>query len=126
MKPCEPKQESNQIIYLDANNLYGYAKSKFLLTSGFKWIDPKNFDLNKYTSNSYRGCVVEADLEYPKELRELHNDYPLVPYKIEIKREMLPDDQLKITDHYKIPIGNVKKLMSNIFDKEKYVVCGSL
>ena len=26
--------------------------SKFLPTSGFRWIDPKEFDLNKYTSNS--------------------------------------------------------------------------
>ena len=38
-----------------------------------KWIDPKEFDLNKYTSNSLKGCVL--DLEYPKGLRELHNDY---------------------------------------------------
>ena len=28
---------SKQIIYLDENNFYGYAMSKFLLTSGFKW-----------------------------------------------------------------------------------------
>ena len=40
-------QNKNQnIIYLDANNLYGYAMSKFLPTSGFKWIDPKELDLN--------------------------------------------------------------------------------
>ena len=72
---------------------------KFLPTSGFKWVDPKEFDLNKYTSNSSKGCVFEVDLEYPKELRELHNDYPLAPDKIEIKREMLTDYQLKIADH---------------------------
>ena len=40
------KQESKHIIYLDANNLYGYAMSKFLPTSGFKSMDPKEFDLN--------------------------------------------------------------------------------
>ena len=57
--------------------MYGYALSKFLLTSGFKWIDPKEFDLNKYTNNSSRGCVLETDLEYPKELQKLHNDYLL-------------------------------------------------
>ena len=57
--------------------MYGYALSKFLLTSGFKWIDPKEFDLNKYTNNSSRGCVLEIDLEYPKELQKLHNDYLL-------------------------------------------------
>ena len=60
--------------------------SKFLPTSGFKWVDPKECDLNKYTSNSSKGCVFEVDLEYPKGLSELHNDYPLAPDKIEIKK----------------------------------------
>ena len=46
------KQKSRHNIYLGANNLYGYATSKSLPTSGFKWIDPKEFDFNKYTSNS--------------------------------------------------------------------------
>ena len=69
MKSYGPKQESKHIIYLDANNLYGYAMSKFLPTSGFKWIDPKKVLLNKYTSNSLKGCALEVDLEYPKELQ---------------------------------------------------------
>ena len=81
------KQEQKHFIYLDANNLYGYAMSKFLPTSSFKWIDPKEFDLNKYTSTSSKVCILETDLEYRKEFRELHNDYPLAPDKIEIKRE---------------------------------------
>ena len=50
--------------------------SKLLPTSGFKWIDPKDFDSNKYSSNSSKISVLEADLEYPKELLKLHNDYP--------------------------------------------------
>ena len=62
---------------------------KFLPTSVFKWIDPKEFNLNKYTSNSSKGHVLEVDLEFSKELRELHNDYPLAPDKIKIKRGML-------------------------------------
>ena len=76
--------------------------------------------MNKYNSNSSKGCVPEVDLEYPKELRELCNDYPLAPGKIEVKREMLSDYQLKVADHYNIPIGNVKQLLHNFFDKEKY------
>ena len=120
MKSYDPKQESKHII--DASNLYGYAMSKFLPTSGFKRIDPKEFDVNKCTSNSSEGCVLEADLEYPKELQELHNDYPLAPDKIEIKRERLSEYQLKIADLYNIPIGNVKKLVPNFCDKEKYVL----
>ena len=100
----DPKQDSKHIIYVDANNLYVYAMSTFLPASGFKWIDSKEFDLNKYTSNSSKGCVLEVNLEYPKELRKSHNDYPLAPDKREIKREMLSDDQIKITDFYNIPI----------------------
>ena len=30
--------------------------------------------------------------------------------------------QLKIADLYNIPIGNVKKLVLNFFDKEKYLI----
>ena len=61
--------------------------SKFLPTSGFKWIDLKEVDLYKYTSNSSKGCILEVDLKYPKDLQELHNDYPLAPDKIEIKKK---------------------------------------
>ena len=38
----DQKQESKHIIYLDTNHLCGYAMSKFLPTSGFKWIYPKH------------------------------------------------------------------------------------
>ena len=48
--------------------------SEFLPTCTFKWIDPKNFYSNKCISNSSKGCILEVDLEYSKELRELHND----------------------------------------------------
>ena len=120
MKSYNPKQESKYIIC--ENNLNGYAMSKFLPTSRFKWIHPKEFDLNKYSGNRSEGCVLEVDLQYPKELWELHNDYPLGPDKIEIKREMLSDYQLKIADLYNIPIGHVKKLVPNFLHKEKYVL----
>ena len=35
--------------------------------------DPKEFDLNKYTSNSFKECVPEVDLECVKKLRNLYN-----------------------------------------------------
>ena len=40
LKSYDPKQESKYILYLNANNLYGYAMSTFLPTSRFKWIHP--------------------------------------------------------------------------------------
>ena len=36
--------------------------SIFFLVRGFKWINPKDFDLNKYTSNSSNKCSLENDL----------------------------------------------------------------
>ena len=64
----------------------------------------------------------EVDLEYPKELRELHNDCPLARDKIEIKKEILSDHQLKIANFYNIHIANFKNLLPNVFDKAKYVL----
>ena len=92
-----------QIIYIVI------AMSKFPPTNGIKWIDPEEFDLNKYTNNSSRGYVLQVDLENPKELQKLHNDYLLVQNKIEIKREMFSKYQLKVVDLYNILIDIVKK-----------------
>ena len=36
------KKQSTFISYLDMNNLYGWAMSKYLSYEGFKWL--KNFD----------------------------------------------------------------------------------
>ena len=55
-------------------------------------------------------------------MKELHNDYPLAPDKIEIKREMLSKYQLKIADSHNVSFANVKKLAPNFFDKEKYEI----
>ena len=81
--------------------------------------------MNKYTCNSLKDCVLKVGLEYPKEFRELHNDYHLSPDKIEYKNEMLPKYQLMISDLNKISIGNVKKLVPNVFGKTSvcFIMC---
>ena len=89
IKNLWPKTRTKTCIYLDANCLYGYAISKFYPTDPIKGKDSKEFDLNKYSINNLKGCVLEIDLEYPEKLRELHNDYPLAQNKIEIKKEIL-------------------------------------
>ena len=66
--------------------------------------------MNNRTRNRSKGCVLKVNLEYPKELRELHNDYLLAPDKIKIEREMWTDYQLKIADFFNISIGKVKKI----------------
>ena len=74
LKSYDSKHESKHVIYLNLN--------KFLQTGEFKWIDPKEFNFNKYSSNSLKRSVLEVDHEYPKELQKLQNDYPVVSDKI--------------------------------------------
>ena len=70
----DPVKESKFISYLDANNLYGWAMSKQLPTSGFEWMTDDEIDDWKHLS-----CFLEVDLQYPEHLHDLHNDYPLAP-----------------------------------------------
>ena len=67
------------IIYLDANNLYGWAMIQYLPYGGFKWLTKKEidkFDLNSIKENSSIGYILEVDLEYHDglhDLNDLHN-----------------------------------------------------
>ena len=70
---------------------------KKLPTSGFKWMTDDELDDWKHLS-----CIIEVDLEYPEDLHELHNDYPLAPECVKI--------------------GNVAKLIPNQNNKTNYVV----
>ena len=93
-----PSEPSKYLTYLGANNLYGAAMSMKLPTHGFKWMNDKELTTwKKYP------CIVEVDLEYPKELHDLHNDYPLAPKRIMCKNK-------------------VEKLIPNLRNKEKYVL----
>ena len=84
VKEHDEKAPSKYIMYLDTNNLYGWAMSQYLPTSGFRWLTEKeinSIDLSKYKEDSEKGVILEVDLEYPQELYDLHNDYPLAPEK---------------------------------------------
>ena len=82
MKEYDEKAPSKYIMYLDANNLYGWAMSQYLPTSNFKWMTDKEIskiNLGKYKADSKKGLILEVDLEYPQELHDMHNDYPVCP-----------------------------------------------
>ena len=85
-----PKKPSTFISYLDMNNLDGWAMSEHLPYGGFKWL--RNIDELDATSISKK-CpteyFLEVDLEYPGELHELHNDFPLAPEKPVVSSDML-------------------------------------
>ena len=125
MREYDEKAPSKYIMYLDANNLYGWAMSQYLPTGGFKWLTEKQINkinLAKYNEDSNKGLILEVDLEYPKELHDLHNDYPLGPEKIKVTDNMLSGYCKKIQNKFKISTGLVHKLIPTLSNKEKYVL----
>ena len=125
MKEYDDKAPSKYIMYLDANNLYGWAMSQYLPTGGFKWMTEKqinNLDLAKYKENSKKGMILEVDLEYPKELHNLHNDYLLAAERVRVTKDMLSEYCKKIAAKYNISTGLVSKLVPTLKNKEKYVL----
>ena len=125
MKNHDEKAPTKYIMYLDANNLYGWAMSQYLPTGNFKWLSQNQIEktnLGKYTENSKKGLILEVDLEYPQELHDLHNDYPLGPEQIKVAKDMLSDYCKKIADKFNISSGLVHKLIPSLNDKEKYIL----
>jgi hypothetical protein len=122
MKSYDETKPSKHITYLDANNLYGWAMCQLLPTSDFKWIEPDEFDRSLGSSqDSDTGYILEVDLEYPAELHDLHNDYPLAPESLNITDDMLSEHSKKLKKKLNIGNSNVPKLTPNLNNKTKYV-----
>ena len=104
MKNYDKNKESSFLMYVDANNLYGWAMSKKFPVDSFKWVD----DLSMFTEDFIKsydeegdvGYLLVVDLEYPIKVRMLHSDFPFLP------------DRMKV--------NKVKKLVCNVSDKENY------
>ena len=108
MKNYDKNNESSYIEYLDANNLYGWAMSQKLPVNDFKWIKKEELSkfnedfIKNYDENGNIGYFLEVDIDYPKELFNLHKDLPFLPERKKVNK--------------------VEKLICNIEDKEKYVM----
>ena len=99
--------------------------SQYLPYSKFKWVNNINEIeqiLMKIKSNNWIGYILEVDLEYPKNIHYEHSDYALAPEKINIQKEWLSDYCLEIVNEHNITTGTNKKLVTNLMDKDKYVL----
>ena len=105
MKDFDSSKVSKFIVYLDANSLYPTAMMQPLPVGGFEWLsEGKLKQWEKIVDSEDLGCVLEVDLEYPAELHDFHNDFPLAPELMEV--------------------GGIFKLIPNLKDKEKMVLDG--
>jgi len=119
----DPSKPKKYIIYLDANNLYGWAMSKPLPIRDFKWkrAMPTLEDILKKKENDKHGWILEVDLEYPAELHEEHNSYPLAPEKKVVKKEWMSDYQKGLMKDLNLKPPDSKKLLLTLHDKKNYV-----
>ena len=107
MKDYDKTKPSKFLMYLDANNLYGWAMSQKLPVHSFKWMSNKELE-NIFNNQIVQvwektPCILEVDLEYLEELHDLHNDYPLCPERVECNHR-------------------VKKLIPNLRHKNNYII----
>ena len=105
MKNFNPAKKSKFLVYLDANNLYGWAMSQPLPVGDFAWMRREELqNWERFVEDEEVGCILEVDLEYSRELHDLHNDFPLAPEILEL--------------------GDCKKLTQNLRDKKEMVLHG--
>ncbi|XP_072022076.1 uncharacterized protein [Amphiura filiformis] len=119
-----PNENPSHIMYLDANNLYGWAMSQSLPIGKFEWMQLQNWtqvqEIINHPPNADKGYILEVDLEYPPEIHDMHNDYPLAPEILEVQDEWLSPYQKKLLGNQKLT--KIKKLVPNLRNKTKYIV----
>ena len=118
MSNYNSKALSTCLMYVDANNLYGYAMSKKLPINNFKWCDTlKMFTsdfVKNYDSDSYTGYVLEVDIYYPKELHKSHRDLSFLA----IKKEKLLTT-LENKERYVVHIASLKQALQHGLEFKK-------
>ena len=99
---------------VDCNNQYGHSMSQYLPTGGCKWVeDPSKFTTEYILAlkkDDACGFYLEVDLEYPNQLHEEHDQYPLAPEHYRIQESELSEYQMKLAQDLKLKIGKQTKL----------------
>ena len=74
MKLCHPNKESSYLVYWHVNNLYGWTMSQKLAVDDFEW----RKDVFRFDKDNNKACILEIKVDYPKNYRKKHNDFPCV------------------------------------------------
>ena len=125
-KIFDPNKQSSYIMYLDANNLYGWAMSQPMPEGDFCWVHEDEWQTIEWmalTEEQQFGYFVECDMDYPAALHDLHNDYPLAPERMAIESSMLSESQVAVRRNYSMSHSSGScKLVPNLLGKQKYCV----
>ena len=118
MQNFDPSQPDSYLMYLDANNLYGWAMSQPMPTGGFQWVNYTD-QILETPADADHGFILEVDLDYPTSLHRQHNDYPLAPEKLTITKDQMFPYQQKLIDELGVSIS-CEKLVPNLMNKSRY------
>ncbi|CAI2201735.1 7534_t:CDS:1, partial [Funneliformis geosporum] len=125
MKGYNKHKANKWLLYLDANNLYGWAMSQYLPTGGFRWLDLNNLpDIQSIPPTAKRGSAWEVKLKYPDHLHRTHTEYPLCPERRIVKRQELGphqnNDLIDILSGGKF--AETEKLVATLETKDRYII----
>ena len=81
LKSYNANKPTSDIIYLDANDLYGHSMMQALSAEILDWVNSKDFSLDNSSNDSPIDCFLEIDLHYLNELLYSNNDYSLAGEK---------------------------------------------
>jgi len=122
----DPDAPEKHIMYWDANNLYGWAMSQPLPVRGFRWLERAEIDAIDWLTlkrDDPIGYFIECDLEYPEELHDEHNAYPLAAERMVVDMPTLSTKQHTMHDAYDFNRAKLNtKLIPNLKAKEKYTL----
>ena len=110
------------IMYLDANNLYGWAMNQLLPVGGFQWVSPELAEVLASPDDGPEGYITEVDLEYPENLHDSHSDYPLAPETMTVPEAWMSDYQRALVNELGGKFTECMKLVPKLRKKERYVV----
>ena len=119
-----PDEPSKYLVYLDANNLYGWAMQVYLPIGDFSWLSDdeiRTLDILNVPDEGPEGYILEVDLDYPQDLHQLHNEYPLAPEHVAITPAMLSPYARRLHGEGTLPTS-VPKLVPNLNNKRNYII----
>jgi hypothetical protein len=71
------------------------------------------------SDDSEDGFILEVDLDYPPELHDLQNEYPLAPEKMKVTENMLSPYAKKLLEELELKGTSTEKLIPNLHSTEK-------